>query len=393
VKIFWWSNAPWVGSGYGAQTNLFWWRLQKLGHEVTLGASYGLNGSPLNLEEHGEKTRVFPLGYTQHGNDIIGSHALHVGADIVITLYDSWVYNPQVTSKFRWCPWAPIDHTPMPPGVRTSLQAAWQPIAYSQHGFDQMTKGGLDPRYVPHGIDTTVFDVKDRDEARAALNLPGKDYEFMAVMVAANKGIPSRKAFPEILWAWKQFIDRHPNSLLYLHTHSGAETSGADLMQILNALDIPEGTVLFADPYWLAIGHPPAHLAQLYNAADVLLSPSYGEGFGVPIIEAQGCGTPVIVNDCTSMPQLCFSGWVTTNQPIWSPQNSWQFKPDQESILECLEQAYQNRGSETLRRGARDGAMQYDADLVTEKYWKPVLDEIESELGNDEGDGLVDLAE
>jgi glycosyltransferase involved in cell wall biosynthesis len=37
-------------------------------------------------------------------------------------------------------------------------------------------------------------------------------------------------------------------------------------------------------------------LAQLYGAADVLLFPSYIEGFGWPALEAMACGTPVVVS-------------------------------------------------------------------------------------------------
>lgn len=35
-----------------------------------------------------------------------------------------------------------------------------------------------------------------------------------------------------------------------------------------------------------------------------------GEGFGIPIIEAQAAGCPVIVTDCTAMTELCLSGWL-----------------------------------------------------------------------------------
>lgn len=42
----------------------------------------------------------------------------------------------------------------------------------------------------------------------------------------------------------------------------------------------------------------------LYNAAEVLLYPSFYEGFGLPIIEAMACGTPVITSNVSSMPEV-----------------------------------------------------------------------------------------
>ncbi len=42
----------------------------------------------------------------------------------------------------------------------------------------------------------------------------------------------------------------------------------------------------------------------LYSAATVLLYPSFYEGFGLPILEAMGCGTPVITSNVSSMPEV-----------------------------------------------------------------------------------------
>lgn len=45
-------------------------------------------------------------------------------------------------------------------------------------------------------------------------------------------------------------------------------------------------------------------LVQIYNAADILLSPSLYEGFGMTILEAMACGTPVITSNVTSLPEV-----------------------------------------------------------------------------------------
>ena len=46
-------------------------------------------------------------------------------------------------------------------------------------------------------------------------------------------------------------------------------------------------------------------LAYLYNLASVFLYPSLYEGFGLPPLEAMACGTPVIVSDSSSLPEVC----------------------------------------------------------------------------------------
>jgi glycosyltransferase involved in cell wall biosynthesis len=45
-------------------------------------------------------------------------------------------------------------------------------------------------------------------------------------------------------------------------------------------------------------------LMQFYNAADLLLAPSTHEGFGMTLLEAMACGTPVITGNVSAMPEV-----------------------------------------------------------------------------------------
>jgi glycosyltransferase involved in cell wall biosynthesis len=45
-------------------------------------------------------------------------------------------------------------------------------------------------------------------------------------------------------------------------------------------------------------------LVQIYNAADVLIAPSLHEGFGLTLLEAMSCGTPVITSRVSAMPEV-----------------------------------------------------------------------------------------
>jgi glycosyltransferase involved in cell wall biosynthesis len=49
-------------------------------------------------------------------------------------------------------------------------------------------------------------------------------------------------------------------------------------------------------------------LAALYQQAVALVFPSLMEGFGLPIVEAMACGTPVITSSTTSMPEVAGQG-------------------------------------------------------------------------------------
>jgi glycosyltransferase involved in cell wall biosynthesis len=48
----------------------------------------------------------------------------------------------------------------------------------------------------------------------------------------------------------------------------------------------------------------PEDLLGLYNAARLLVHPAFYEGFGLPPLEAMACGTPVVVSNTSSLPEV-----------------------------------------------------------------------------------------
>lgn len=378
MRILWMSNAPWAPTGYANQTRLFVPRLKALGHEMAIFAFYGLAGGML----HWNGMRVYPSGFHSYGQDVMTGHAQHFGADILLSLMDAWVFDPRNLQGVRWVPWFPIDHEPVPPPVLKSVRQSYAPIVYSRFAEQLAEAAGVQVHYVPHGVETKVFRPLPRHEARERLRLPQD--RFIVGMVAANKGTPSRKAYPQQLEAFARFHRKHPDSLLYIHAHTceHGELNGIDLPELVTHLGIAEA-VRFVDPYLLMLGAPDGYMVNAFSAFDVLLSVSMGEGFCIPLIEAQACGTPVITGDWTSMAELCFAGWKVPKEdaePYWTAIGAYQYLPRIEAIVEQLEAAYRASGSEQLRQQAREGALAYDADFVTQKYWKPVLEFIERRI-------------
>ena len=49
---------------------------------------------------------------------------------------------------------------------------------------------------------------------------------------------------------------------------------------------------------------PDEDLAAIYNLASVFVLPSFLEGFGLPVLEAMACGTPVLVSNRASLPEI-----------------------------------------------------------------------------------------
>lgn len=385
-RLLWLSNAPWAATGYGNQTGLFVPRLKRAGFEMFVNAFYGLEGGVMNWGD----IPVLPKGLLPYGQDIAAAHANYFEIRYILSLVDAWVFNNSpfyeslINERVRWLAWFPVDSDPLPPPVLEAVRRAYKRIVFSRFAERMVNDAGLDCHYIPHGINTKALYPLPMSEARKHLRdfvrIPVPDDAFLVGMVAANKGFPSRKAFAEQIQAFSIFKKKHSDALLYLHTSDGemGEFQGVNLPEYIASVGLRVGKdVLFPPRYNYFMGFPDEFMRNLYSAMDVHLLASTGEGFGIPIVEAQACGTPVIVGDWTAMPELCFSGWkVKECHPYWTLLASYQYLPEVGAVVDALEAAYNMRGNDEYRKRAEKGAKAYDADRVTEKYWIPFLTEL-----------------
>lgn len=382
MKITWLSNAPWAATGYGNQTKIFVPRIKALGYDVAIIAFYGLEGSTLTING----IPVYPRAYHPYGMDVARAHSMSFGADYMFSLIDAWVCDPKSISPIRWIPWFPIDSDPVAPVIVDKVRQAHKRLVFSRHACRMMDAAGLDYDYIPHGIETNALAPMDGNEAREALRTKGglliSDDAFLVGMVAANKGNPSRKAFDSQIAGFAEFSRKHSDAVLYIHSQKSehGENGGVNLPELCAYYGLQIGkNVLFPNEYQTLIGWPDGYMQAAYSAMDVKLMATMGEGFGIPIVEAQACGTPVIVGDWTANSELCFSGWKIPQSkavPMWTALATNQYHVQPGAVADALQQAYNKRGNKIYRERARAGALQYDADKITAEYWKPYLEKL-----------------
>src|ERR1043165_2366537 len=307
MRIMWHSNAPWAPTGYGGQTALGAPPLAQLGHDVAVSASWGLMGGVLNWEG----VQVYPQGFHPYGMDIWGGHAQDFQADVMISLLDAWVLEPErLPEGCAWVPWFPVDMSPTPKPVLEKVQRAALPLTMSRFAYEQCAAEGLSTFYVPHCYDPKRL-YRDDDSRSAAREWFGAtDENFVVGIVAANKGgYPSRKSIPSMIAAFAQLASKEPGALLYVHSHLGTEMGGVDIVaccEDFGVVDRRRAVDQYRNHSGL-LGHD--FMRGVFNGIDVLCNVSMGEGFGIPILEAQACGTPVIVGGGARMDQLCWTGW------------------------------------------------------------------------------------
>lgn len=378
------SNTPGMPTGYGNQGMLLAERMIRHGIKFAAQSNYGLQGVKDTLTIAGQKVPHYPQGLNLYSIDVMPAWSDDWARQnpglkhVLFTLYDVWVYN-NLKYDGPIVSWVPLDHVTLPPGVKQFLDRENViPVTMSPHGQRQLDGQGIKNVYIPHGIDTKLYKPTDKVQGvktREYMGVP--DDAFLVGMVAANKanGQIHRKAFAENLLAFALHLKKYPDSYLYIHSEPSKAYGGFDLAVLLTMVGIPKENVLLPDPTLYRVGYPEKDMAGFYTAFDVLLSTSYGEGFGIPTVEAQACGTRVITSNFAASADLASEdSWKVDGQPFWDESQASFFQiPSVTGIVKALDQAYEHRGhSET----ARQFAMQFDVDKVWQEKWMPFLKEL-----------------
>lgn len=379
------SNTIGSPTGYGNQGKLIAERMLKHGLKVANLSNYGLEGTISKIRtKHGDVVH-YPKGVTPYSHDVIPQWHKHFSdqhpdkPSAVFTLYDVWVYNDL---KFDGdiISWVPLDHVTLPPNVlKFLMRNNVTPITMAPHGQRQLEKAGISSTYIPHAIDTKVFKPTD-----TVFGVPTREYldvpedAFLVSIVNANKanGQMHRKALAENLLAFGLFRQQHPNSFLYLHMEPTNQQGGFYLPTLIKAAGLPEDAVRILNPDTNRVGgYDEAYLAGIYTASDVMLGVSMGEGFGITTVEAQACGTPVIVSNWAASPDLAGpDSYLVDGQPWWDePQQAFFNIPAIPSIVNALLLAY--AAPRGVKQASIEFAKQFDVDHVWATYWMPFLKE------------------
>jgi len=377
LRLFINSNAPWSISGYGQQMNDLVPRIRGKGYQLAVSAFYGLEGGILNIND----VVYYPKINHVYGSDAIVHHAKDFKADIVFTLQDIWILHPNDLKKVdKWIPIVPIDHEPVPKQIIDRLKMAYRIVTYSKFGHEELKRNGLHSTYIPHTVDTKAYAPQEKKRRKVEAGLP--EDVFLCGMVSANKDNPPRKSFQEAMEAFKMFLEKVPNAMLYIHTFPDFP-GGFPIKQFAEFIGI-KNKVIFPNEYLMNFKYGKEQMSNVYNTFDMLLCPSTNEGFGVPIIEAQSCGVPVVVNNFTAMPELvknhitgeiCEIGYKRYDQI-----GSYVATPDVKSLYDCMMRIYKSDRVKMGKAAREHVVKNYDTDVVFKEKWIPFLSRLEEEV-------------
>jgi len=384
MKILWHSVPPMIPSGYGTQTKLILPAIQKLGHEVAVSATVGMP----SIMTWGDIT-IFPdSGHTgKFGMDVVKAHAERWKADLVISWIDAHALSPVPIKDLNWAAWVPVDSSPlMADNIKPLLSTKWQ-LGPTNWSVKMLNDAGFkDAMLLPCMHDPNIFfPMMGVAEAKAAfgkrINRDVRN-KFLVNVVSCNAG--GRKNFQAVFQAWKAFHPTCPDALLYLHTDmTGYFTGGSDLIQMAKAYGLGNDSVIFVSQYDYNTGQIGMdYLNLVYNASDVHLNCCYGEGFGLPIMEAQACGCPTIVPDFAAATEVGQCSKVKKGTLYGTVPGAMQFMVDTDSVVRALEEEYGRflMGREDHRQRIHENTEPWQVENVAKNYLAPILKKIEGEL-------------
>lgn len=221
----------------------------------------------------------------------------------------------------------PVDSDLMPEWCK-NLDSFGNLVAYTKFGIKQFQKHNKTSKVIdiPHGANFNDFYPLSLAEKKKAKEKLHKGNDFVALTINRNQ---VRKDMATLLQGWKVFLDKqtkYEKPILYVHANS-KDPIGYNLREAQKWIGIPDENIKYADFNGGLSPFTNKELNEIYNSADVFISTTLGEGWGLTVTEAMQTKTPVICPMHTSLVEISDNGknvWgITDLQPMVLPENDF----------------------------------------------------------------------
>ena len=378
-------------TGFGIVAHELYSRWVKRGHSVdVLAINY--RGDP------------WPADYrlwTTYGNDVYGGSRIvemlnRIKPDVVFILNDLPIINKYLFNnpydpnkelqKYPIMLYVPVDCKGLPPSWINPIKATdgcavqsyWgQQVIKEEYGLDvdvcwhSMNKDNYFKISEEHSqeIQATFngkserLKVRNKEEAKEAMHLKDK---FIVLNVNRNS---QRKNLGDTIRIFSEFAQDKEDAFLYLHTLD--IDNGINLYEYIERFKIA-GKIGITPKLNTFVGIEPQALNIFYNMADVFLTTSWGEGFGVSAAEALATGLPVIATDFSAMTEVVGEGGILVppSEYILSGTGVDLALPDRKGMLKALNDLYYHKDKrEELSEKALHHAEDFSWDIEADKLF------------------------
>lgn len=406
IKIMSVGDNPKMSTGYGcAWDNLLSrWTKQKPDWEFLHVGWQSLD----RLHQTKEGYWMLPRGKDDHCFDAIYKYLMTHKPDILLTCADIGKqsgYLPGIGKakkagwKGKWLAYSPIDCHQWALHWDEIFRAPDMNIAMAKMGEAMMLDHKVpNVKYIPLGVDTKVYFPKgDREVSRKKFEI---DEKFVCGFVGRNQ---IRKMIPYVMRGFAKFAKGKDDVMFLMHTDSvpsGGEGTGWSIDCIVDKFEkLTEQDLFNSKKVCLTEDNMNLMSRQsiqaddmngIYNMFDLFLYGTGGEGFGLPGLECQSSGVPILMSNNTTGPELAGETGELINvlkdnygRPVGfiGTNGVENLVPDDEHIAELLEKYYADwkSGKKLLKEmsdKSRKLALTYDWSIIS-KSW---IDLFEKEI-------------
>ena len=345
-KILFCSEASYLNTGYATYSREILRRLHASGkYEIAEFASYGKDGDPRIASIPWRFYPNTPADDDREGHRIYGEEpvnqfgawrfdavALDFKPDIVCDIRDFWMIEHQQKSTFRdffsWVIMPTVDAAPQNEQWIDTFASADYVLNYSDWGYETLVKesnnrincvGSACP-----SADMAYQPIEDKQKHRESLGF-SSDIKIIGTVMRNQR----RKLFPDLFEAFAKFLEKPNSEKTYLYCHTSFPDLGWDLPKIINRYGLSSKVLMtyvcprckhafpsffqdafakcthcgFNDAVPANVQHGVSYefLSSIMNTFDLYVQYANSEGFGLPQVEAAGCGIPVASIDYSAM--------------------------------------------------------------------------------------------
>lgn len=293
------------------------------------------------------------------GSDIFGVRRLlkimdRVHPDLVVLQNDPWNF-PRYFKE--------LDQLADPPPVvgiaavdaknclGRALNRMARVIFWTEFARAEAERGGciVPSGVVPLGVDLGIYRPQDRAEARRRLGLPA-DVQDGFIFGNVNRNQPRKRLDLTIRYfaTFRNLLPEEERKKVFLYLHvAPTGDQGIDCEQLAKYYGMTERDA------WLILAEPEMYqgtsegwVATTYNAFDVLVSTTQGEGWGLTTLEAMACGIPCILPDWSALGEWASPAarMVPCSTVSVTPKvNAIGGVPDEEQFVRSMQDLYLNK--------------------------------------------------
>jgi glycosyltransferase involved in cell wall biosynthesis len=322
-------------------------------------------GMPISIPVNGATVHQYQAGNTDMYSEEfpLNIHKLikEVEPHAFLSLIDFW-FTEKMTdvcnkSKVPYINYFPQDCEPFYYKWLSILKDVHTPLGMSKFGVDTVTtavkefglggwKRKFKMNYIHHGVDTKTFAPFSQNRIKEIKHkLCNNEDAFCFGLIGKNT---DRKQHTRAFEAFAKLTRKYPDVdfklLLKAGDPQGLAMQGHDLAAYAKYLRIDDKLIWIDTQHDFLEGVKEDALAAFYNAFDIYLSATSGEGFGLPTVEAMSCGTPVIITDYSTSREIVEDcGFLVPYiTKIVGQFNSERALVDVDLLAQIMEKAYLN---------------------------------------------------